>query len=177
MRHPSTPVIDPISGRPVAAPRRALWSWAAGCGVLLCAAAWGPQAAAAEHLLFVDAANTNGECGSDPSGNTYFGEAWGYDSSGNIVCEASEMIGIQSTEILLGAECNTLLGTAVTHAAALTTRNPNNTYAYVGTVLQTGRSSSWNVFSPTTITFNAPASCGGGATINVASIGIDTTSN
>jgi hypothetical protein len=147
--------------------------WAA-CGILLCCATWNAHAAAAEHLLIVFASNDKG-CGSDPAGNTYFAEAWGYDAGGNIVCESAQIVGLVSQGIVALSECHSLLGNAVTHAAALTTRNQNNTYAYVSTVLQSGRSSSWTAGS-TQLSFSAPASCGGG-TITVQSVGVDTTSN
>jgi hypothetical protein len=158
-------------GRPVLGRKRSLLPWAAGCGLLLCAAAWTAHADAAEHLVGIIASNTTG-CGTDASNNYYFAEAWGYDSSGNIVCEVAEIAGIQEIVIQSFGECHGLLGNAVTHAAAITTRNPNNNFAYVSTVVQTGRTSTWDTAS-TQLSFRAD--CGG--TITAQSAGFDTTSN
>jgi hypothetical protein len=174
MRHMNLPALDNDHDRKHNAGRGPLLSVrAVGCGILLSCATWSAHAAAAEHLLYVLASNPNG-CGPDPAGNTYFAEAWGYDAGGNIVCEAAEIMGSGYGIQLLG-ECHSLLGNAVTHAAAITTRNQNNTYAYVSTVVQSGRTSSWNTWS-NLVTFTGPSSCGGGS-MSAQSYGFDTSSN
>jgi hypothetical protein len=129
------------------------------------------DARAAEHLLLALGNISNGNC-TDPSGNLFFMEGWGYDSSGTIVCETSVGAGSAGISEQFLGDC-TALGTGVTHTAVITIRN-SNTWAYVNVLIQSA-TAPWSTGIATSYNVANGPNCQGGATIIAESVGFDTT--
>jgi hypothetical protein len=106
--------------------------------------------------------NTCGACQSDPAGNLYYAEAFGFGNLGEQQCHvAAAAIG--------GTSASTCL-LAVSHEARLTTRN--SAHNQVSTLLTTPRQNTWTNSSQI-IHFTTPATatCAAGTAIDIVSRG------
>jgi hypothetical protein len=147
------------------------------CGVV----AWrSDQASAAEHLIYVQGTDSsNGNCLPSASSTYYFDEGWGYDAFGNKLCEISEMVGSGlGWAFSLGTCSPGFFGAATQHRALITIRQVNSLttgpYSLVSVEVQGPLVSSWG--SQSSAGLNASGPRCPGATLNVWTNGIDTTS-